>query len=156
VRQYATYADPSRPSPRRAAKSSKGGQPYRKSAAGPLGKYLQFSEDPSRDVVLLSVKSQKPADFYQKLKSSLGASAKHETFVFIHGYNVTFEDAARRVAQIKYDLAFDGPAILYSWPSYGQTRKYPDDLRNAEWAATDLKTFLTDLAARSGAYRVGH
>jgi esterase/lipase superfamily enzyme len=115
---------------------------------------LQFSPDPKRDVVLLSVEPQRAVDFYRKLQDSVRSARNRETFVFIHGYNVTFEDAARRVAQIKYDLAFDGPAILYSWPSYGETSKYPDDQRNADWAAHDLKTFLADLAARSGATSV--
>lgn len=115
---------------------------------------LEFREDPSRHVVLLSVQPQRVADFYAKLRNSVDRSRNRETFVFIHGYNVTFEDATRRTAQIKYDLAFDGPAILFTWPSWGKTTEYPADGRNADWAAADLKTFLSDLAQRSGATKV--
>ena len=35
--------------------------------------------------------------------------------MFVHGFNVSFADAARRTAQIAYDLAFGGPGAL-SWP----------------------------------------
>src|SRR5262249_2696270 len=34
-------------------------------------------------------------------------------------FNVTFEDAVRRRAQIAYDLQFPGTPIRYSWPSQG-------------------------------------
>jgi esterase/lipase superfamily enzyme len=39
--------------------------------------------------------------------------------VFIHGFNVTFEDALLRAAQLKYDLNFSGEIVLFTWPSRG-------------------------------------
>jgi esterase/lipase superfamily enzyme len=35
-----------------------------------------------------------------------------DAFVFIHGYNVSFEDAARRTGQFAYDLKFVGAPIF--------------------------------------------
>ena len=40
-----------------------------------------------------------------------------QVFVFVHGFNVSFENALRRTAQIAYDLNFDGAPFLFSWPS---------------------------------------
>jgi esterase/lipase superfamily enzyme len=39
-----------------------------------------------------------------------------QAFVFVHGFNVSFENALRRTAQIAYDLNFDGAPFLFSWP----------------------------------------
>jgi esterase/lipase superfamily enzyme len=74
--------------------------------------------------------------------------------VFVHGYNVTFENAARRTAQMAYDLAFEGAAILYSWPSKGSITGYPVDGTNVQWSTPHLKTFLADVATRTGAQTV--
>ena len=40
---------------------------------------------------------------------------------------MTFEDAARRTAQLAYDLKFQGVPIFYSWPSKGELAGYPAD-----------------------------
>lgn len=39
--------------------------------------------------------------------------------LFLHGYNVSFEEAALRAAQLGYDLNFPGITAFYSWPSQG-------------------------------------
>jgi esterase/lipase superfamily enzyme len=36
-----------------------------------------------------------------------------EALVFVHGYNVNFNDAVRRAAQIAYDLEFAGIPMVY-------------------------------------------
>ncbi|WP_429550866.1 alpha/beta hydrolase [Paraburkholderia sp. MM5477-R1] len=40
--------------------------------------------------------------------------------LFIRGFKVGFVDAARRTAQMAYDLGFDGAPVFFSWPSQGQ------------------------------------
>jgi esterase/lipase superfamily enzyme len=67
-------------------------------------------------------------------------------FVFIHGYNTTFEDAARRTAQIAYDTNFQGAPILYSWPSRGAYWGYVYDMNSIEWSTFHLKSVLADVA----------
>lgn len=79
---------------------------------------------------------------------------KSRAFLFVHGYNVTFEDAAKRTAQISYDLGFEGAAVFYSWPSQGSISAYTVDEQNAEWAKTDLKAFLNDFFTRSDAQNI--
>jgi len=40
-----------------------------------------------------------------------------DVLVFIHGFNVKFQEAVLRAAQIAYDLKFQGPVVLFSWPA---------------------------------------
>jgi esterase/lipase superfamily enzyme len=115
---------------------------------------LEFREDPAKHVVLLKVVPEEASGFFSQLSARIGQSAEKEAFVFIHGYNVTFEDAARRTGQMAYDLAFDGAPILYSWPSQGSTLKYPVDETNVEWTTSHLKEFLQKIAADVQAKKV--
>ena len=61
------------------------------------------------------------------LKGQMQRAARDDAFLFIHGYNVTFEGAARRTAQMAYDLGFNGAAVFYSWPSQGTPTAYTID-----------------------------
>lgn len=110
-----------------------------------------FREDPAKHVVLLDVKLASKDRWYQDLNASIADGGLNQAFVFIHGYNVTFADASRRTAQIKYDLGFSGPAILFSWPSYGKTSHYLADEANAEWSAPQLAELLVELRKRTRA-----
>ena len=75
-------------------------------------------------------------------------------FIFVHGYNVSFAEAARRTAQIAYDLDWQGTAVLYSWPSATDTNSYDSDRENAVAAAQDLAAFIETVAVYSGAAQV--
>jgi esterase/lipase superfamily enzyme len=89
----------------------------------------------------------------------IAKSSKKSAFVFVHGYNVTFADAAKRTAQMKYDLGFDGATIFFSWPSKGKMDAYPADEADVEWAQPDLKEFLKDVAGKTKAkniYLIAH
>lgn len=115
---------------------------------------LDFLEDPNKHVVLLGVTPQPNDDFYKDLTLGVAESPRKRAFVFVHGYNVKFVDAARRAAQIAYDLKYDGVPILYSWPSQGKLSGYTIDETNVEWTVTHLKDFLGEIAKRTGAEQV--
>jgi esterase/lipase superfamily enzyme len=42
---------------------------------------------------------------------------KRTPLIFIHGFNVKYQEALLRVSQITYDLKYQGPVILFTWPS---------------------------------------
>lgn len=120
---------------------------------------LEFREDPAKHLVLLSVLVQPKDKYFTDLAARVRASAKASAFLFVHGYNVSFENAARRTAQISYDLGFDGAPVFYSWPSQGTTPAYTVDEQNIEWTQANLKRFLEDFFSRSDAqsvYLIGH
>jgi len=81
----------------------------------------------------------------------LKETSERELMVFIHGYNVDFESAVRRTAQLAVDLPFRGVPVCYSWPSQGTLLGYKVDENNVAWTVSHLRDFLTDLASKSGA-----
>ncbi len=120
---------------------------------------LEFREDPEKHVVLLEGVRYDRASFLADISAEIAASSGNKALIFVHGYNVTFEDAARRTAQMSYDLAFDGAPIFFSWPSNGTTAAYSADESDIEWATPHLRDFFTEVARESGAeeiYLVAH
>jgi hypothetical protein len=55
-----------------------------------------------------------------------------DVLLFIHGYNNSFKAAAQQAAQLKADLKFPGPVVLFSWPSLAEGGGYFTDKLNAE------------------------
>ena len=71
--------------------------------------------------------------------------------VYLHGYNVGFEDAAIRAAQIGFDLKVSGATAFFSWPSQGKLDGYPADEASIEASEYAIVQFLADFARQSGA-----
>ena len=120
---------------------------------------FEYNDDPEKHVLLLDVNIKSKEDFFENIKARIGSSKKKCAFIFVHGYNVSFEDAARRTAQMSYDLGFEGVPVFYSWPSVGDTISYIADAGNIEWSQGYLKIFLEDFLKTSGAqdiYLIAH
>lgn len=67
--------------------------------------------------------------------------------IFVHGFNVTFSEAALRTAQLAHDLSFPGKVLLYSWPSGGSIEDYWTDEDSARISAPRFQQLLKDLVA---------
>lgn len=120
---------------------------------------MEFSESTAKHMVVLERAVEDRERFLAQIRALVAASAGESSFVFVHGYNVGFDDAARRTAQITYDLDFPGAPVFYSWPSQGTLEGYPTDETNVEWSQLNLKAFLLDYAQNSGAkniYLIAH
>ncbi|MBL7262192.1 alpha/beta hydrolase [Paractinoplanes lichenicola] len=115
---------------------------------------LQFRPDPAKHVALLGTDQLTQDAFTQRGSEAVRVSAAPEALLFVHGYNVTFADAARRAAQIAYDLQFDGLPMLYSWPSEGTTLRYPTDEENSLWTRPHFADFLRLALGRLGTRRL--
>ena len=66
--------------------------------------------------------------------------------VYIHGFNTSFDDAARRAAQLGFDLKVPGVTAFYSWPSRGSARDYVADVENVEASEEHIAQFLVKTA----------
>ena len=115
---------------------------------------LEFSANPAKHIVLRSVEPLAIDTFFSEMNARFDDPARNEAVVFVHGYNVTFENAAKRTAQLAYDIGFTGVPILYSWPSRGSTAGYISDTAVVRLSGRRLAGFLEDVAARSGATTV--
>ena len=120
--------------------------------------FRRIRENPVEHIVLLRVHRMGRAVFYSTLCDDINTSSRRQAFVFIHGFNTTFEEAARRTAQLAYDLEVDGAAIMYSWPSrYRLIPKRSNYQRDEDYvigALPHMREFLKKVAAESGAAEV--
>lgn len=71
--------------------------------------------------------------------------------VFLHGYRVSFEEAAIRAAQLGFDLDVQGPTAFFSWPSQGDLGGYIEDGAAIEASERAIADFLCDFCRHSGA-----
>jgi esterase/lipase superfamily enzyme/uncharacterized protein YjbI with pentapeptide repeats len=110
---------------------------------------LEFRENLRRHVAIVRFHSLTREEFQSELASE-NEHGKREVLLFIHGYNVSFEDAVRRTAQLAHDLNFEGMPLIYSWTSQNTLRGYPADLANNEMTWGKLASFLCQLGLSSG------
>lgn len=115
---------------------------------------IQLNPDPNKDVVLLQIIPQDRTNFLDAVNSEIDKSPGKRAFVFIHGFNITFEEAARRTAQLSYDLGFEGAPVFYSWPSHGNVFAYTKDEQSIEYSERHLEEFLNDFAVNSDATNI--
>jgi esterase/lipase superfamily enzyme len=101
--------------------------------------------DQERYLVVRSLRPLAKSEFSENLARVFQGSPSSDLLVFLHGYNVTFEDALRRAAQVSYDLDFRGVVILFSWPSLGRLIGYGADTDRAAASAAKLADFLQAL-----------
>jgi esterase/lipase superfamily enzyme len=120
---------------------------------------FETGHDPNKHIKLLDVTRMSRDDFAKRLGDAVAASPGHKLMIFVHGYNTEFSQAARTVAQFAADLKFNGPVVLFSWPSQGSLTGYTVDETNAEWAQSHFQELMTALLERIPAqhiYLVGH
>jgi esterase/lipase superfamily enzyme len=126
-----------------------------------------LAEDPSRHFAIVKngvTVFASMDDFVEmvKLVSQGLRQYNDHAFVFVHGFNVTFEGSLYRTAQIAYDLGtvVDGVHIpfavpfLFSWPSKGTAAGYATDEDTARISVQHLRSFLDTVVNHSGARNV--
>jgi esterase/lipase superfamily enzyme len=122
---------------------------------GPSIWKLEFREKEDRHVMVLrdTFKSMERRGFLRSVEQKVRATSNRRALVFVHGFDNTFEEAARRTAQISYDLGFSGATVLYSWPSRGVIglQSYLKDADNARASEVSLERLLEDLRDGAGA-----
>lgn len=113
-------------------------------------------EDPKKHFTIRKIGLMSEDEFFASVNTQLAKSKRYEghALVFVHGYNVAFDAALYRTAQITYDLDFDGVPFLYSWPSRGEFASYENDQNSSEQAERYLESFLNMIVERSNARHI--
>ena len=96
--------------------------------------------DVEQDITLSEVTPLEAEAFFGQLAET------PQMLLFVHGYNMSFEEALRRSGQIAHDLRPRGQVLLFSWPSQAKATLYTHDASNAEWAEPDLMALIERLA----------
>ena len=89
------------------------------------------------------------------LKALLTSKKPADVLLFVHGFNVKFGEAVLRTAQLAYDLKFQGPVIVYTWPAGSANfldaalinRTYEANKSNAAVSVGQLSALLKTLAS---------
>jgi esterase/lipase superfamily enzyme len=94
--------------------------------------------------------------FWAAVKQSLADwdAGQRMALVLLHGYSVSFEEAALRAAQIGFDVKAPGLVAFFSWPSQGGLLSYFSDEASIEASESAITEFLIRFGTDSGAERV--
>jgi esterase/lipase superfamily enzyme len=114
---------------------------------------IPFSEDSRKSsndyFKILDGQPLSEKDLIKSLKQS-----KYPVLIFVHGFNVKYQEAVLRASGLAYDLKYQGPIILFSWPSGSKegivesallNRTYYNNLVSAHNSVAIFKNFLLKL-----------
>jgi len=82
-------------------------------------------------------------EFFNELKNN-----SITPLVFVHGFNVRYKEAIFRASQIAYDLKYQGPIILFTWPSGAKDGFFEEAMLNKtyELNAQNVKSSIDPFA----------
>ena len=82
------------------------------------------------------------------------AANGRDVLLYIHGFNESFESAARSAGQLSHSLAFQGRTALVTWPSGGKLFDYAYDRESALWSRDGFVQTLQALVANPTVGRI--
>jgi esterase/lipase superfamily enzyme len=77
-------------------------------------------------------------------------TAEGRVVVYVHGYNVSFEESCRQAARFQYNVGLEQRLLLFSWPAETKLMGYVGDIGDVEWSVLPLKNLLLMLVERYG------
>lgn len=84
----------------------------------------------------------------------LGATDRRDVYVFVHGFNNSFDEVATRLAALWHAMGRPGVALAYTWPAGTSVFGYFYDRESGEFTVRHLKFVLEFLAADPAVERV--
>lgn len=102
--------------------------------------------DPARSFAVTDVRQLETQDMPAWFKNHTRRARR--VFVFVHGFNTSFDRAVFRFAQLAYDSDAQAAPVLFSWPSRGRIFDYKRDTDNASYSRSDL-AYLLNVAVDS-------
>lgn len=120
---------------------------------------LEFHEDPNKQIVILNVTKKDEKAYFAEIAKKVGHSKHKSALIYISSYSLSIEDAARRSAQMAYDLKFDGVPVLYGRPSQANKTGSITDENTINSTQNRMETFLNGFASKTAAkniYLIAH
>jgi len=123
-----------------------------------IGEKGRFPETPTplvqqerrivEDPTIAAEQERVAGSFQAEMASRLAATPSKEAFVFVHGYNNTFEHSVFVMVDLWHFMGRKGIPIVYSWPAgRGGLRGYNYDRESGEFTVFHLKQFIRLLAS---------
>lgn len=95
---------------------------------------------------LETVQALPAGHFAEELRDMTARSVQKDVLVFVHGFNVSYDEAVLRATQVAADLPFNGAIVVYSWPSQGGVDSYERDGEVVLESELPFTEFLTTVA----------
>jgi len=105
----------------------------------------------SGDWAVLRIDSQTSSNAAQAFSEAVTG---RDVLLYVHGYNETFETAARSAGQLSHSLQFQGKTAVFSWPSGGKLFDYAYDRESALWSRDGFVRALRALVANPTVGRI--
>src|SRR5205814_729751 len=116
------------------------------------GHILRWIEQPAGNsqMITRAVAHQDAAEFNrfdELLRKRLAQTDHKDVYIFVHGYNNTFQDGIFRAGEVWHFMGRVGVPISYSWPAgLGGIRGYAYDRESGEFTVSHLRHFLKAVA----------
>ena len=109
---------------------------------------LEFADD---HIKVVKRRTIEDADaFFGDLREELASGEGNQLLFYLHGFNVSFDDAAIRAAQLFADLKVSGATAFFSWPSKASVNDYFADVERIAESESAIAAFLTGLCTQLG------
>lgn len=128
-------------------RQQRGKDPKLTTSRKPLLGFAKRSSTDVDTVALAKSASLSEAEFLAGVNNQIERSRQHDLLIFVHGFNVSFDAAVIRTAQLGLDMPFNGAIVAYCWPSQGGVFKYDDDEPINKASVAPFTEFLTTLRA---------
>lgn len=97
---------------------------------------------------LTLIKPLRRDGFQKAVADALDAGREQRrALIFLHGFRVSFEEAALRAAQLACDLGVEGITAFYSWASAGRLGAYAQDEETVRLTVDHFLEFIDTLLA---------
>lgn len=120
--------------------------------AGWFGRSAEYAEaDGTASPPTAAIDRVRPLDddiFFDYLNHVVARSRQRDVLVFVHGFNVSYDEAVVRAAQVAANMPFNGAIVVYSWPSQGGIDNYERDGEVVDESLDPFVEFLTELGRR--------
>ncbi|MGH7177531.1 MAG: alpha/beta hydrolase [Tepidisphaeraceae bacterium] len=95
------------------------------------------------------------ATLHKLLGQRLEGASRRDVYLFVHGFNNSFDDAILRLAQVWHFMARAGVPVAYTWPAgRGGALGYAYDRESGEFTVYHLKRFILAIASCPDVQRI--
>ncbi|MBI3534866.1 MAG: alpha/beta hydrolase [Deltaproteobacteria bacterium] len=92
--------------------------------------------------------------FFSELNLALENTQKKSLFVFVHGFDNTFETAVETAGIISKNIDPDLIPVVFSWPSHGKAGFYTQDETMVEVSRMSFELFLKTMFTQTKATKI--
>lgn len=127
----------------------------------------RFAETPPRLVItdaqmaaanaakVASVQGEAETRFMADLSARLQKTPRKEVYLYVHGFNNTFDDAVLTVANLWHFLGREGVPVAYTWPAgVGGLLAYEYTVGSTEFTIYHLKQAIKMIAANPDVHKI--